>query len=84
MGDSDEKTSVNLDLSSDPPRGVEAAQASDRRRFLGVHFVCCDVYTRIYVNKSETAYEGHCPRCCRPVRIRIGPEGTNCRFFTAY
>ncbi len=71
-----------LDLSSIPessssPKGVN-------RRFVGIHFACCDVYIRIYVNLNETAYEGHCPKCGRPVKICIGPGGTSCRFFKAY
>jgi hypothetical protein len=53
------------------------------RRFVGIHFVCCDVYTRVYVNRGQTAYEGNCPKCARRVRLQIGPGGTEARFFTA-
>lgn len=74
----------NLDLSSDvvgmPPK---AASEGASRRFVGVHFVCCDVYTRVYVNRDETAYEGNCPKCAKRVTLRIGPGGTDSRFFTA-
>ena len=72
----------HLDLNStdDQPQSPKGVG----RRFIGIHFVCCDVYIRIYVNKNDTAYEGRCPRCSRPVRIRIGPGGTTSRFFKAY
>ena len=74
----------NVDISSgrQPERQPDA---SDRpRRFIGIQFDCCSVYTRVYVNEDATAYEGRCPKCSRAVSVRIGPGGTDCRFFTAY
>jgi hypothetical protein len=72
----------NLDLSSNKQENPSGR--GNTRRFLGIHFACCGVYARVYINRDETAYEGHCPRCSRPVRIRVGPGGSDCRFFTAY
>ncbi len=82
----------HLDISSDPfaegksPDSDQESRANSRvgRRFLGVTFACCDIYARIYINKDETAYEGRCPRCCKPLQLRIGPGGVDARFFTAY
>lgn len=48
-----------------------------------MHFKCCNVYIRIYVNKDETAYEGRCPKCGAPVRIAIAPDGSSSRFWSA-
>lgn len=58
--------------------------ASKPRRFLGIKFACCNVYNRIYVNKTGTHYEGACPKCGRRIKIRIDPSsGNNSRFFEA-
>ena len=74
----------NFDTASDTASGKPANRPAGPRRFLGVHFACCGVYARIYVNRQETAYAGHCPRCGRRVQVHIGPDGTDARFFTAY
>ncbi|MBN1603693.1 MAG: hypothetical protein JW915_18925 [Chitinispirillaceae bacterium] len=54
------------------------------KKFLGVRFRCCNLYSRIYINSSATAYEGHCPRCRRKVIIAIGKGGTSSRFFEVF
>ncbi|NIQ03464.1 MAG: hypothetical protein GWM98_26405 [Nitrospinaceae bacterium] len=56
---------------------------SDKKKFLGILFECCNVYRRIYLNPEKNAYEGRCPRCATPVKILIGAQGTDSRFFRA-
>jgi hypothetical protein len=51
---------------------------------LGIHFACCSVYSRIYINQQQDAYVGACPRCGKRVRIGIEPGGAEERFFTVY
>ena len=74
----------NLDLSSDDGPSPDASEGRPGRRFVGIHFTCCEVYSRIYLSLDKSAYQGNCPRCAKPVRIRVGPGGTDSRFFTAY
>ena len=71
----------HLDLSNEPPQRNEAGDSN--RRFVGVNFTCCGVYSRVYRNRDETAYVGFCPKCSKPIRLKIGPGGTDSRFFTA-
>jgi hypothetical protein len=74
-----------LDLSSEPSPNKTTQNNNDtKRRFVGVRFNCCGVYWRIYINQSETAYEGRCPKCGKPVKLKVGSGGTNCRFFEVY
>lgn len=70
---------------SGPDRRPHAADGTDSAsRYLGIHFACCSVYARIYVNRTKSSYVGHCPRCGRRVEFQIGPGGTDSRFFSVY
>jgi hypothetical protein len=71
-----------LDLTDDPSGGTKPQPVAGRK-FVGVHFTCCDTYTRVYINREGTAYDGRCPKCAKQVRLEIGPAGTDSRFFTA-
>lgn len=57
--------------------------ARKRRPFIGMWFRCCNVYTRIYLNTTKTAYAGHCPKCGAKVEIKAAPGGSRSRFWTA-
>lgn len=74
-----------LDLTSPAPTpaGAVADDRAETTKFLGVHFACCDVYSRVYKSRTGTAYVGHCPRCARRIEFAIGPGGTSSRFFMA-
>ncbi len=78
-------TGYQLDLSTPapPPPALVPDRNDESSRFLGIHFACCDVYSRVYANRPHTAYVGHCPRCARRVQFKIGPGGTDARFFVA-
>ena len=63
----------------------EAADSSDSRgKFIGVRFQCCGSYARAYLNRAGTTYLANCPRCSKPVRFKVGPGGSDARFFEAY
>ena len=71
----------NFDQASEPAGRRPGENAA--RSYVGIHFTCCEVYSRIYINRDKTAYVGNCPRCTRRIELRVGPEGTSARFFTA-
>ena len=52
-------------------------------KFIGILFECCNIYRRIYINGEKNAYEGKCPKCNREIKVKIGTEGTESRFFSA-
>ena len=54
-----------------------------KSNYLGIMFKCCNAYGRIYKTKDNTAYAGHCPKCMKSIRVKIGEGGTNTRFFNA-
>jgi hypothetical protein len=72
----------NLDISNDGPLS-QGGTAGRGGHYLSVLFSCCSAYCRIYKTSNGTAYAGACPKCCRPVRIAIGPDGTSDRTFIA-
>lgn len=53
------------------------------RPYLGIIFKCCNVYSRIYLNKDKTAFVGWCPRCGRKTKIKASKNGVSDRFFIA-
>lgn len=51
--------------------------------FLGVRYVNCQCYGRLYMNDDKNAYVGCCPRCGKRYHVRIGESGTDSRMFVA-
>lgn len=72
-----------IDLTSEPP-GDLPREGEARRPFLGIHFACCGIYSRIYTTASGSAFAGNCPRCGRRIEVGISPDGQEGRFFSAY
>lgn len=72
-----------IDGVEDREGSASGAGSLRNRPWVGIYFDCCSVYTRIYRNRTGTAYQGHCPRCARRLELRVGPGGTNARFFSA-
>ncbi|HSG99881.1 MAG TPA: hypothetical protein VLB27_07525 [candidate division Zixibacteria bacterium] len=53
-----------------------------KREFVGVHFNCCNVYSRIYLNPQRPRQYGWCPRCGARVEIVLSPTGSDKKFFS--
>ncbi len=74
---------IKAPLPDEPNQTNISRDKAGNKNYISVMFECCSAYQRVYRNKTGTAYEGCCPRCMKPLRIGIGPGGTDSRFFTA-
>ena len=59
----------------------DGSTSKQPKKFLSVHFKCCNTYGRLYPDAARTRYHGRCPRCGASVEAKIGPGGTNRSFF---
>ncbi|MFA6242612.1 MAG: hypothetical protein WC655_16865 [Candidatus Hydrogenedentales bacterium] len=59
------------------------SNAKRERKFIGIHFKCCNVYARVYLNHAGTAYAGHCPKCAAALTVKAAPGGSKRRFWEA-
>ncbi len=80
-----DQPAYHLDIEGlqDPLTDGVSSESLRGRPWVGIHFDCCGAYTRLYRNAEGTAYRGHCPRCLAKVSLKVGPGGTNARFFVA-
>ncbi len=62
---------------------TDAEDKAPKRPYIHVLFDCCNVYQRIYRRRGQRVYVGWCPKCGRRVKVRVGVDGTQCRFFRA-
>ncbi|MCA9275203.1 MAG: hypothetical protein KDA29_04180 [Phycisphaerales bacterium] len=56
-------------------------QTPGRRPWLGVHFVCSGMYQRVYRDLNGDRYLARCPKCGKTITFKVGPGGSNQRFF---
>jgi len=70
-----------LDLSSLKPSESPEPPSPVARPYLSVLFACCNVYARLYRDPTDQHYAGHCPKCARPVKFKVGDGGTSARQF---
>ncbi|QQE14013.1 hypothetical protein JD969_19150 [Planctomycetota bacterium] len=64
--------------------GGQQGPAGQGRGWIAMKWKCCGAYSRVYKNRVGDAYEGRCPKCMKLVKVKIGPGGTNDRFFEAH
>ena len=77
-------TPQSSEIKSDNSSSQAISDNNAQKKFLGLKFTCCGVYSRVYVNRDGTAYEGRCPKCLKPVKLKIGEGGTDSRFFEVF
>ena len=79
-----QKTAHNSGAQNDAPESQVNSDNDIQKKYLGLKFTCCGVYSRVYVNRDGTAYEGRCPKCLKSVKLKIGEGGTDSRFFEVF
>ncbi len=62
---------------------VSHRATSKGKPFLGVRYVNCQAYGRLYLKDPRNAYVGSCPRCGKRYQVLIGAKGTDSRMFIA-
>ncbi|MCP4725616.1 MAG: hypothetical protein GY863_11295 [bacterium] len=60
---------------------MESNNSKEQKPFIGIHFKCCNVYNRIYMNNKKDAFVGWCPKCAKRVHIGISPDGVDSKYF---
>lgn len=60
---------------------MDLQDKTNRKPHLGIMFKCCNIYSRIYINKMETAFVGWCPKCAKKAQINISEDGSDSKFF---
>ncbi|MEO1535079.1 MAG: hypothetical protein AAFS11_05915 [Planctomycetota bacterium] len=60
-----------------------ATQANDAqgKPYLRIYFACANQYVRVYRRPDQQHYLARCPKCSMTKRFRVGPGGTDNRFF---
>lgn len=69
------------DISSLTSGGQNVSDGDGAPHWLGVHFTCAGRYVRVGRRADGTGYLARCPRCGKTLRFRVGPGGTDRRFF---
>lgn len=64
-----------------PEAGESINGGAGGRPFIGVKFNCCGTYQRVYRSADGSMYRGRCPKCMRAVEFKVGPGGSDSRFF---
>ena len=59
----------------------QTGNSQSKKKFLGIQFLGCNTYGRLYPNKENTHFEGRCPRCGLTLRVKIDKNGLEDRFF---
>ncbi|MBX3396327.1 MAG: hypothetical protein KF841_13270 [Phycisphaerae bacterium] len=57
--------------------------SEEGRPWIGVHFECCGVYSRVYRERSADRYDGRCPKCGISLTVRVSPDGVSTSFVRA-